>query len=66
MGKGTLQRFLVTLSRLVLGDVWLRANWVAPKGIPCQISQCQGTFLSILSLILQVLRVIIRILQRTK
>ena len=66
MGKGTLQRFLMTLSGLILGDVWLRTNWVAPEGIPRQIPQCQETFLSILSLILQVLRVIIRILQRMK
>ena len=51
---------------LVLGNVWLRTNRVAPEGVPRQISQCQETFLSILSLILQVLRVIIRILQRMK
>ena len=66
IGKGTLQKFLMTLHGLVLGDIWLRTNQVAPGGIPHQIGQCQGAFLSNLSLILQVLRVIIRILQRMK
>ena len=59
MGQGTLQRLLLTLSRLVLGDIWLRTNWVAPSSVHPKIGLFQEDFPSKLSLILPVQWVII-------